>query len=302
MPDLDGKKSDQYQFLEQMSTEKLKSIVRADFETEDSDDTVNDEFITRVLEVIAQREENNPSAPHFDVEDGWRDFQENYRPIERPEISADGTPMEHNTNYEEQADLKTPQPKWAGHRFLKIVAIAAAIMCMCAVTANAFEINFFKMFAQWTQDIFQFHTAEVSSQGAEYTSGTVLDESQTLESALAEADITIAVSPKWIPDGFDFSGLKSYLEIAEPMFTALYEDEVTGHTIIVSVIVHQKSQATIREKDESQVDVYVAGNTEHYIMENNDSLTATWFANNLECSIMGKITKEELEAMINSIY
>ena len=155
MPDLDDKKSDQYQFLEQMSTEKLKSIVRADFESEDSDDTVNDEFITRVLEVIAQREENDPSAPHFDVEAGWRDFQKNYRPIEVPEISADGTLLEHDANNEEQADLKTPQPKRAGHRFLKIVAIAAAVICMCAATANAFELNLFKMFAKWTQDFFQ---------------------------------------------------------------------------------------------------------------------------------------------------
>lgn len=129
-----------------------------------------------------------------------------------------------------------------------------------------------------------------------------MDESQTLESALAEANITLAVSPKWIPDGFDLSGLKSYLEITDPMFTALYENETTGHAIIVSVIVHQKSQAAIREKDESQVDVYTASNTEHYIMENNDSLTATWFASNLECSIMGQITEEEMETMINSIY
>lgn len=86
------------------------------------------------------------------------------------------------------------------------------------------------------------------------------------------------------------------------MFTALYEDETTGHTVIVSVIVHQKSQAAVREKDKTQVNIYVAGNIEHYIMENNDSLTATWFADNLECSIMGKISETEMEAMINSIY
>jgi hypothetical protein len=86
MPDLDGKKSNQYQFLQQMRTEKLKSIVRADFESGDSDDAANDEFITRVMEVIAQREEEDPSAPHFDVEAGWRDFQQNYCPTEEKSI------------------------------------------------------------------------------------------------------------------------------------------------------------------------------------------------------------------------
>ncbi|MPM14579.1 hypothetical protein SDC9_60943 [bioreactor metagenome] len=306
MPDLDGKKSDQYQFLQQMSTEKLKSIVRADFESGDSDDAANDEFITRVMEVIAQREEEDPSAPHFDVEAGWKDFQENYCLTEEKSIHANSdnkkNKLVHKHKNEEQADLKAPQPKRAGHRFLRVLAVAAAIICLCAVTASAFEINIFKMFAQWTQEIFQFHTEEVSSQGAEYASGTMLDTSQTLEGALTEAGITQPVSPKWIPEGFVFSGMKAYVDIAEPMYTALYEDETTDHTIIVSVNVHQKPQASVQEKDDSQVTVYTAGGIDHYIMENNDVLTATWFADNLECSIMGEISESEMEAMINSIY
>ena len=307
MPDLDGKKSDQYQFLQQMSTEKLKSIVRADFESGDSEDAANDEFITRVMEVIAKREEEDPTAPHFDVEAGWKDFEENYCPTEGQTIDEYGDNKQNklvheSSKNEEQADLKAPQPKRADHRFLRVITIAAAVVCLCAVAANAFEINIFKMFAQWTQEIFQFHTEEVSSQGAKYTSDTMLETSQTLEDALKKAGITQPVSPKWIPKGFAFSGIKSYLDIAEPMYTALYEDETTGHTIIVSVNVHKKPQASVQEKDDSQVSVYIAGEIDHYIMENNDVLTATWFADNLECSIMGEISESDMEAMINSIY
>ncbi|BAK99242.1 hypothetical protein OBV_20440 [Oscillibacter valericigenes Sjm18-20] len=149
MPDLDGKKSDSYQFLEQMSTEKLKSIARADFESGDSDDAANDEFITRVMEVIAQRDEEDPTAPHFDVEAGWKDFQENYCPTEEKTIDVYGDNKQNklvheSSKNEEQADLKAPQPKRAGHRFLRIITIAAAVVCLCAVAANAFEINIFK--------------------------------------------------------------------------------------------------------------------------------------------------------------
>lgn len=305
MPDLDGKKSDQYQFLELMSTEKLKSIVRADFESGDSDDATNDEFITRVMEVIAQREEEDPSALHFDVEAGWKDFQQNYCPTEEKSIhiySDNKNELIHKHKNEEQADLKVPQPKRAGHRFLRVITIAAVVMCMCAVVANAFELNIFKMIAQWTQDIFQFHTEEVSSQGAEYTTGTELDKSQTLQGALTEADITQPVSPKWIPEGFAFSGVKSYLDIGEPMYTALYEDETTDRTVIVSVVVHEHPQAAIQEKDNSQVTVYQSGGVDHYIMQNEDTLVATWFVDNLECSITGEITEPEMETMINSIY
>ncbi|BAK98738.1 hypothetical protein OBV_31290 [Oscillibacter valericigenes Sjm18-20] len=307
MPDLDGKKSDSYQFLEQMSTEKLKSIARADFESGDSDDAANDKFITRVMEVIAQRDEEDPTAPHFDVEAGWKDFQENYCPTEEKTIDVYGDNKQNklvheSSKNEEQADLKAPQPKRAGHRFLRIITIAAAVVCLCAVAANAFEINIFKMFAQWTQEIFQFHTEEISSQGAKYTSGTVLDSSQTLEDALKKAGITQPVSPKWIPEGFTFVTMDAYPNIGEPLYTALYENETTGHTIIVSVNVHKKPQASVQEKDDSQVSVYTAGEIDHYIMENNDVLTATWFADNLECSIMGEISESDMEAMINSIY
>ena len=46
----------------------------------------------------------------------------------------------------------------------------------------------------------------------------------------------------------------------------------------------------------------MAGDTEHYLMENNDLLTATWLVDHLECSIIGDISETEMEAMINSIY
>ncbi|WP_312636532.1 DUF4367 domain-containing protein [Oscillibacter sp.] len=306
MPDLGDMNSGSYQFLERMSTEKLKNIVRADFESGDSDDAANDEFITRVMEVIAQREEEDPSAPHFDVDAGWKDFQKNYCPTREESIHVNSNIQQnelvHKNKNEEQADLKAPQPKRAGHRFLRIITIAAAVVCLCAVAANAFEINIFKMFAQWTQDIFQFHTEEVSSQGAEFTSGTELDTSQTLEDALTEAGITRPASPKWIPEGFAFSGVKSYLDIGEPMYTALYEDETTDRTVIVSVIVHEHPQAAIQEKGSSQVTVYQSGGVDHYIMQNEDALVATWFVDNLECSITGKIAESEMETMINSIY
>lgn len=306
MPDLDGKKSDQYQFLEQMSTEKLKSIVRADFESGDSEDAANDEFITRVMEVITQREEEDLTAPHFDVEAGWKDFQENYCPTAGKTIDVYGdnkqNKLVHENKIEELADLKYPQPKRAGHRFLRIITIAAVVMCMCAVVANAFEINIFKMFAQWTQEIFQFHTEEVSSRGAEYTSGTVLDSSQTLDDALKKAGITQPVSPKWIPKRFTFITMDAYPDIGEPLYTALYENETTGHAIIVSVNVHQKPQASIQEKDDSQVTIYTAGGIDHYIMRNEGELSATWFVDNLECKISGDVTESEMKTMINSIY
>lgn len=81
-----------------------------------------------------------------------------------------------------------------------------------------------------------------------------------------------------------------YPDIGEPLYTALYENETTGHTIIVSVNVHQKPQASIQEKDDSQITVHTAGGIDHYIMQNEGELSATWFADNLECKISGDVS------------
>ena len=76
MSSSDKRDQNKYQFLERISTEKLQGMILSDFLSGDSDDEANDEFITHVLEVIARREENDPSAPQFDVESEWQKFSD----------------------------------------------------------------------------------------------------------------------------------------------------------------------------------------------------------------------------------
>jgi hypothetical protein len=86
MPDLDDMQNNLYRFLEKISTEELKRILQEDFESDNSDDPANDEFITSVMEVIAQRESQDSTLPQFDVDTGWNDFQKHYRPTEENPI------------------------------------------------------------------------------------------------------------------------------------------------------------------------------------------------------------------------
>ena len=155
MPDLDDMQNNPYCFLEKISTEELKRILQEDFKSDNSDDSANDEFITSVMEVIAQRESQDSTLPQFDVDAGWNDFQKHYRPTgKNPILMCDEKAIDEITKEhlkEAQALENIPQPKRVGHRILRVVLIAAIIACMCAVAASAFEINIFKMFAQWTQ-------------------------------------------------------------------------------------------------------------------------------------------------------
>lgn len=71
---------------------------------------------------------------------------------------------------------------------------------------------------------------------------------------------------------------------------------------MVSVVIHQKPKSTVHEKDETPVSIYLKNDIEHFIMRNNKSVTATWFVENLECTISGRVSEDELKAMIDSIY
>lgn len=304
MPDLE--KDSPYPFLNRISTEELKRILREDFESEGSGSPENDEFIACAAEVIARREADNPDVPHFDAAAGWKDFQQNYQPGEEHPIlmcgEAELDELIKHGGQKRQADLKPRQPSRAFHRILRMAAIAAIVASLCAAAAGALEVNVFEIVARWTQDIFQFQSEETLSHNAAYESGTFLEDGQTLKPLLEEAGITRAVCPRWIPDGYKLSVLRSFFESNDSTFAASYNHELSENWIIVSIISHGKPMGTRTEKDTMGVTTYCKSDVEHYIMSNEGVLTAAWIADNLECGIVGKISEEEMETMIDSIY
>ena len=84
------------------------------------------------------------------------------------------------------------------------------------------------------------------------------------------------------------------------MFWAIY-DIPDGK---ISNVIRQSSPLPLSEieKDENMVETYTVGNIEHYLMEDLGRQKAIWYNNGWECRISGDITRDELTAMIDSIY
>ncbi len=298
MSSSDQRENSNYQFLENISTEKLKSMIISDFLSGDTEDEANDEFMTQVLEVISQREENNPLAPQFDVESEWQKFQSKFFSEEESASQEKSKKIEMDAADKAKSSLS----KWIVFRPLKIATITVIVILLSIMMASAIELGLFNMVAEWTQDFFQFKSKDTSQYGIEVTTGTKLNPDQTMETALEEQGISTLVSPTWIPDGFELSGTKVYDDISEPFITTLYEDKSTDRSIIVSVVIHQNPMSSVHEKDGTPVSPYLKNDIEHFIMRNNKSITATWFVDNLECTISGRVSEDELKAMIDSIY
>lgn len=306
MPDLDHEKNGPYPFLNRLNTETLKQILRDDFESEDSGTPENDGFIACVMEVIAQRETEMEKISQFDVDAGWRDFQQNYQPGEEAAVpvcggtASDG--LNENNGRERQADLKPQRPGRAIRHVLRIAVIAAIVAGLCMAAASALEVDIFKMVAHWTQDIFQFRSETSISSNAVYESGVFLEDDQTLKGLLTEENITQSVYPKWIPEGYTFFESKAFPNDDDPLFMAKYKSESSEKPITVSVIAHSEPEGSWIEKDEGNVVIYVKNDIEHYIMSNNGLLVTAWFTGNLECGICGMVSEAEMETMIDSIY
>mgnify|MGYP001042863854 CR=1 FL=1 len=306
MSDLDHERNSPRHFLNRLSTETLKQILQDDFESEDSDSPENDEFITCVMEVIAQREIETSECSKFDVDAGWRDFRRYYQPEEEAAAPVCGgtapAGLIESKGQDKETDLNSRRPGRAAHHILRAAAIAVTVASLCIVAAGAIEVNIFEMVAEWTQDVFQFRSETSTSQDAVYETGVFLEDDQTLKGLLEEAGITQPVYPKWIPEGYTFFESKVFVNNNNPLFIVKYESESSEKPITVSVIAHRGPEGILMEKNEGDIASYVKNGIEHCIMNNSDVLVATWFTGTLECFIGGEVSETEMKIMIDSIY
>ena len=306
MSDLDHERNSPRHFLNRLSTETLKQILQDDFESEDSDSPENDEFITCVMEVIAQREIETSECSKFDVDAGWRDFRRYYQPEEEADASVCGgtapAGLIKDKGQDKETDLNSRRPGRAVHCILRAAAIAVTVVSLCIAAAGAIEVNIFEMVAEWTQDVFQFRSETSTSQDAEYEAGVFLEDDQTLKSLLEEAGITQPVYPKWILEGYTFFESTFFPDDNDPLFKVKYKNESSEKPITVSVIAHRAPEGIWIEKNEGDITSYVKNGIEHYIMNNNGLLVSTWFTGTLECFIAGEVSETEMKIMIDSIY
>lgn len=296
MSALDDRCDGKYEYLEKLSTDELYNLLRRDFETRGPDVPVNADYIDKIMEVIIQREESDAEAiPFRGTEEALAEFDEYYRPTmeELPAWSKTG-----------RIDKLTwpPRSKRTGRRALRVL-VAVAIVCATLLgAAGAFQIDLFKMAANWSQSFFQFHSGEASPTSIVNQPQTALPQQYTsLSQALEFNGMTVQVEPLYFPEEYSFVEADVYAG-QEPMASALYENGDSTSQIVITVVKHAIPQPDGQEKDSGPVAIVNAGGIEHYLMENNGQTRATWFNGNYECTIRGDVSREEMEKMIQSIY
>lgn len=303
--------SEKYAYLDQLSTERLETLLRADIE---SPDNTNDEVIFHILEVMKKREQEHPTGRLVDVDEAWVEFQQHYNTPEGEGLSLYPTTDEEHHSAE---DVRDTIPVESSQRrkplrlrpALKTAGIAAAIVVAIfatLITVQAAGIDVFGAIGRWTEDTFHFVMPSGGSAQSGIGNATMdtrdSDTDNAIQSALDKCGITENLVPTRYPDGFG----ASEPEIIETSQCDIVHIGFSNEKEFFSIDIRKYQSvpdfsAHTFEKDNTSVEEYKSGIGTFYILSNADTVTATYSKGLSVIRISGCLSADEIKAMIDSI-
>lgn len=279
-------------YWDQLSTEQLEDILRADIA---SPNQMNDEAVFHILEVLEKREKENPSGRLPDVDQSWQEFQKYYNIPE-----GEGESLYPIRNNQEKRSASVPTKTRRVFRPRKILVVAAVLILMFGgmLTAQAAGVDVFGAIGRWTEETFHFELPINHDDLAGETD-------YNLRNASQKAGLPGSVAPIWCPEGFvPKTPTNTHIEDYVDTAVCEYINENENRSYFVDISYYYNSsdvEATIFEKDDSEVVTYSSNRGTFYIFSNIDVLAATWSNGHLSITVAGDLQLEELEKIIDSI-
>ncbi len=302
MPESSGNKHPDYSKFDNMNTEMLEGILRADSQLPSGEESDTD-AILYIMEVIAKREKEHPTRKITDINDAWASFSKDYLPYSEDEKSLyDFDDIENQTGIKKASNVKPAMSPRKHRRLMRVACVtAAAIVLLMAstVTASAFGFDLWGAVAKWTKDTFGFSNTTTNAQVVQVASDKN-SEYKNLQDALDNYKVTAKIAPTWLPEGYSLENIHVNETPAQTIINAKYED-AKNEILLKAILLNQPSTRTY-EKDGDNVTEYTVDRIEHFIISNMGQTNIVWQTGNCECSITGSFTLNEAEKMIKSIY
>lgn len=260
-------------------------------------DSSCDDVDTELSDIAELLQEYDPDMTVTDtqVQESYKRFCEKNPQLMEPEkIAAPAA-----------AESKKPLAKSSRKPFERIVALAATLVLMLTLfTVQASGSNLFRTLAEWTASVLRIGTessGQVSMGENDLTEGEVRIYA-TPEEMLSDLHIKGELVPTWVPDRFSLEGCEARKTEAGVSCYVVY---VTGGSDL-ALKMWQKPLEDIYlvEKNQKDASRFVTGAVEHYISYDGESKLekAVWTRDNLECRIIGDVSQEEMERIVESIY
>lgn len=277
-------------YLEQLSTEQLEDILRADLASEDQE---NDEAVFHILEVLEKREKENPTGRLPDTDQAWKEFQQYYNIPE-----GEGESLYPIRNNQEKRSASVPTKTRRVFRSRKILVVAAVLILMFGgmLTAQAAGVDVFGAIGRWTEEKFHFEITPASEDGTT---------DYTFREASRKRGLPQSLIPTWYPKGFESSepiddSVEDYVDSVYCEY--INKEENRSYLAMVSRYFDSEAiAAAVYEKDDTEVEIYESKGRTFYIMSNLDSMTATWSDGILSIDIIGQLEVNQIKRIIDSI-
>lgn len=273
--------------LEQLSTQELEELLRRDFAAgEGNSDT---DLVMAIMEVIAQRR-----TPTVDADAAWETFRTKY--IDPQEVTAPSLPPEEAPEAEPTVVPLPPQKPPKKRRLRRVFPVVAVVCILVAALAiSAYGSGKLQVWIQWDTDTFSFRSKKDSAlfDNPDYTK---------LED-FVKAYTDLPILPTWYPEGTTITKTDEFSLSDQHSIDAIFD--LNGNSFVFSVTIYgtiTENPTSLYEKNDSVPEEYYVNHIPHYIFDNVERTVAAWWNGNVECSIVGSLTRDELKQMLTSIY
>ena len=292
--------------FDEMGTEELNEILRQDSQLPDGEESDTD-AILYIMEVIEKRSQELPASDFEDVDRAWDSFNQNYRfasSDERPLFDLDDEPQQNDTSDKMQILQPAPRSNTRPHkRVLRTAGILAAVIAVLlatSLTAYALGFDLWGAIASWTKETFGFRSAEYTQTAVTSSKKEIPAPLTSIANEMEMHGIPTTILPSYLPDGFverDFQ----YNAVTQPeSLYCLLENGDSSITLLYTVF-SENQDHLLYEKDTVDPEQYEYNGTVYYIMTNKGVYFAAWTADNIECSIAGVETYDEIIKILQSI-
>lgn len=270
----------------------------------------NDLEATRRIKAMLDKLEELTDDKYLDQFDKQRlldDFKRNYQPTLEAQFrlkqdKADNKPK----NTDDDFIVRTYK---RGGIFSKIcvftVVFFFAFSITHGVTKTIAGIDVFNIVTSWTDDVFDKDYTVKTSSNLNDENNPNYKTYKNIEDVEEDLGVEI-LRLKGIPRGFKLNKITLLTEaenqnINRINITYNNKDKFLLYKVRVAQSIEVPPQISI-EKTKEEADLYMIGDIKHYILKNTKWPTITWRYNNLDYTLHGDVTKEQLLNIVDNLY
>lgn len=282
-----------YSNFDKMSTDELKELLRQDSYLEEDEKSDYDAMLY-ITEVILEREGKDKAAEAAETEAAWKQFKEKYMPQDCDGRSLYDLDDEDDEPAQKSAAVLLPRKTPRGLKWLVGVAAAVAVLVIGTVTAKAFGFDIWDALISWGRETFNISRGEPDGEKV------IPEELKELADVLIKNGVASKLLPSYIPEGYTAIDVGT-IEMDNSTIVSCFLEKGEGNIVLQYTVYSSEQNLADIQKNDPAPEFYEHGGRQFYIVNNYDEFDVSWVEGNVEGTIYGLSTRDELIKIIDSI-